>query len=56
MPESFIATQTLTSLLALPIQLNFCASKASPWPISSGSKAMPRPIVPIAEPSCGATR
>ena len=25
-------------------------------PISSGSKAMPRPIVPNAEPSCGATR
>ena len=37
MPESFIATQTLTSLLALPIQENFCASKASPLPISSGS-------------------
>jgi hypothetical protein len=56
MPESFIATQTLTSLLALPIHENFCASKASPWPIRSGSKAMPRPIVPSVDPSGGATR
>ena len=52
----FHATQTLTSLLALPIQVNFEPSNWAPfWP-RMGSKPVPRPIVPNTLPSFGATR
>ena len=48
------ATQTLTSLLALPIQVNRVASYCAPfWP-SRGSNAAPRLLAPSAVPSLGA--
>jgi hypothetical protein len=48
------ATHTLTSSLALPIQLNLVPSNWAPgWP-SRGSSAVPRPMVPKAVPSLGA--
>ena len=53
-PEVCQATHTLTSSLALPIQLNLVPSNWAPgWP-SSGSSAVPRPMVPKAVPSLGA--
>ena len=51
MPLPFQATQTLTSLLALPIQVNLSAWNCAPLEPSSGSKAVPRPMVAIAVPS-----
>ena len=48
------ATQTLVSLLALPIQLTLSASKRLSTPIS-GSKASARWAVAMAVPSRGAT-
>ena len=55
MPLPFQATQTLTSLLALPIQVNLSAWNWAPLEPSSGSKPVPRPMVPIAVPSLGPT-
>ena len=55
MPLVFQATQMLTSLLALPIQVNLSAWNWAPLEPSSGSNAVPRPMVPIAVPSFGAT-
>jgi hypothetical protein len=52
-PDATEATQTLTSLLALPIQENFDASNRAPVSLSSGSKA-PRLVAPITAPSLGA--
>ena len=48
------ATQTLTSLFALPIQENFEASYCAPGASSSGSNAAPRLVAPITLPSRGA--
>ena len=56
MPEPFMATQTLTSLLALPSQVNFVASNCVALADQQRVDAMPRPMVPIAVPSFGATR
>src|SRR5215831_20104652 len=42
-PDEVSATQTLTSLLALPIQENFEASKRAPCSLSRGSKATEPP-------------
>ena len=51
----FQATQTLTSLLALPIQVYLVASNFAALLPSSGSKPVPRPMMPNAVPSFGAT-
>ena len=48
------ATQTLTSLLALPIQVNLVASYCALFLPSSGSNAAPRLFAPITVPSLGA--
>ena len=48
------AAQTLTSSLALPIQPNSVALNLAPGVPSSGSNAMPRPMVPKTLPSRGA--
>src|SRR5256885_2631422 len=48
------AAQTLTSSLALPSQPNSLALNCVPSAPSSGSKAMPRPMVPNTVPSRGA--
>src|ERR1051326_2226883 len=53
---AFHATHTLTSLLALPIQVNLVPSNCAPFTPRIGSKPVPRPIVPITPPSLGATR
>ena len=53
-PDATEATQTLTSLLALPIQENFDASNRAPVSLSSGSKAAPRLVAPITVPSLSA--
>ena len=49
------ATQTLTSLFALPIQLNLVESKLAPGMPNSESNAIPRATVPMTVPSFGAT-
>jgi hypothetical protein len=54
MPDLAEATQTLTSLLALPIQENFEASNRAPVSPSSGSNAAPRLVAPMTVPSFGA--
>ncbi len=54
-PDVCQATQTLTSSLALPTQVNFGASYCAVLLPSSGSNAMPRLVAPIAVPSFGAT-
>ena len=53
-PDDLEATQTLTSLLALPIQENFEASNCAPVSPSRGSNAAPRLVAPMTEPSFGA--
>ena len=53
MPLVFQATQMLTSLLALPIQVNLVASNCAALLPSSGSKPVPRPMMPKAVPSFG---
>ena len=55
MPLVFQATQMLTSLLALPIQVNLVASNCAALLPSSGSKPVPRPMMPKAVPSFGPT-
>ena len=55
MPLPAQATQMLTSLFALPIQVNLLASNWALVLPSSGSKPVPRPMMPMAEPSLGAT-
>ena len=55
MPLVFQATQMLTSLLALPIQVNLVASNCAALLPSSGSKPVPRPMMPKAVPSLGPT-
>src|SRR6185312_2837185 len=55
MPLVRQATQIETSLLALPIQVNFGPSNCALALLSRGSKPVPRPMMPIAEPSFGAT-
>jgi len=49
------ATQTLTSLLRLPIHESLPASMRVASSPNSGSKAMLRSVVPKAVPSAGAT-
>jgi hypothetical protein len=53
MPLVCQATQMLTSLLALPIQVNLVASNCAALLPSSGSKPVPRPMMPNAVPSFG---
>ena len=53
-PDEAEATQTLTSLLALPIQENFEASNRAPVSPRSGSNAAPRLVAPMTVPSFGA--
>ena len=55
MPLVFEATQMLTSLLALPIQVNLSALNCAALEPSSGSNAVPRPMVAITVPSLAAT-
>ena len=49
------ATQMLTSLLALPIQVNLVASNCALGLPSSMSKPVPRPMMPNVVPSFGPT-
>ena len=51
--DVFQLMQTVTSLVMLPSQVNFRASKFA-WPISA-APAMPRANVPMTVPSFGAT-
>ena len=53
-PDVCQDTQTLTSSLALPIQVNFEASYCAALLPSSGSKATLRLVAPSAVPSRGA--
>ena len=52
--DVFHETQTLTSLLALPSQAKSVPLKAAPGSPSSGSKPVPRLMMPKAVPSFGA--
>ena len=54
MPVLPQAAHTLTSSFALPSQLNSAALNCAPSVPSSGSNAMPRPMVPKTVPSRGA--
>ena len=54
-PLPFQATQMLTSLLALPTQVNLSAWNWAPFEPSSGSKPVPRPMVASTVPSLAPT-